>query len=171
MLDMGFLGEIKRIMRHVPKQRQTLLFSATVDEAILKHVAPWLNEPKRIGVDAPNTAVKVQQTFYAVDDDKKHALIAYMIGKNNWQQVLVFTRTKHYADTLAKELNKDGLATLAIHGDKSQGARNKALEQFKDGQTGSWSRPMSRHEELISQRSIMLLMLNCLLLLRTIFTA
>jgi superfamily II DNA/RNA helicase len=136
MLDMGFMGEIKRIMRHVPKQRQTLLFSATVDELILNNVAQWLNDPKRIGVDAPNTAAaKVEQTFYAVDEDRKHALIAYIIGKNNWQQVLIFTRTKDYADVLAKELNKDGLATLAIHGDKSQGARNKALEQFKNGKT------------------------------------
>ncbi|MCF6455608.1 DEAD/DEAH box helicase [Pseudoalteromonas sp. MMG024] len=135
MLDMGFMGEIKRIMRHVPLTRQTLLFSATVDEQVLNNVSQWLNEPKRIGVDAPNTAAtKVEQLFYAVDDERKRELIAYTIGKNNWHQVLVFTRTKHYADELAKELNKDGLPTTAIHGDKSQGARNKALEQFRAGE-------------------------------------
>lgn len=134
MLDMGFIGEIKRIMRHVPQNRQTLLFSATVDETVLKNVSQWLKDPKRIGVDAPNTAAaKVEQLFYAVDDERKRELIAYTIGKNNWHQVLVFTRTKNYADELAKELNKDGLTTQVIHGDKSQGARNKALEQFRNG--------------------------------------
>ena len=136
MLDMGFMGEIKRIMRRVPEKRQTLLFSATVDEAVIKSVGQWLNDAKRIGVDAPNTAAqKVSQVFYAVDEDRKRELIAYTIGKNNWHQVLIFTRTKNYADALAKELNKDGLPTLAIHGDKSQGARDKALSQFKNGQT------------------------------------
>ncbi len=135
MLDMGFMGEIKRIMRHVPLTRQTLLFSATVDEQVLNNVSQWLNEPKRVGVDAPNTAAtNVEQLFYAVDDERKRELIAYTIGKNNWHQVLVFTRTKNYADELAKELNKDGLPTTAIHGDKSQGARNKALEQFRAGE-------------------------------------
>ncbi|MFY8351325.1 DEAD/DEAH box helicase [Pseudoalteromonas sp. SSM20] len=135
MLDMGFIGEIKRIMRRVPEKRQTLLFSATVDEHVIKNVSPWLNNPQRIGVDAPNTAAtKVEQLFYAVDEERKRELIAYTIGKNNWHQVLVFTRTKNYADELAKELNKDGLKTQAIHGDKSQGARNKALEQFRDGE-------------------------------------
>lgn len=135
MLDMGFIGEIKRIMRHVPQNRQTLLFSATVDEIVLKNVSQWLKDPKRIGVDAPNTAAaKVEQLFYAVDDERKRELIAYTIGKNNWHQVLVFTRTKNYADELAKELNKDGLTTQAIHGDKSQGTRNKALEQFRNSE-------------------------------------
>ncbi|MDE3270527.1 DEAD/DEAH box helicase [Pseudoalteromonas sp. G4] len=135
MLDMGFIGEIKRIMRRVPEKRQTLLFSATVDEHVINNVSQWLNNPQRIGVDAPNTAAtKVEQLFYAVDEERKRELIAYTIGKNNWHQVLVFTRTKNYADELAKELNKDGLKTQAIHGDKSQGARNKALEQFRDGE-------------------------------------
>ncbi|WP_372766228.1 DEAD/DEAH box helicase [Pseudoalteromonas sp.] len=135
MLDMGFIGEIKRIMRRVPEKRQTLLFSATVDEHVIKNVSQWLNDPQRVGVDAPNTAAtKVEQLFYAVDEERKRELIAYTIGKNNWHQVLVFTRTKNYADELAKELNKDGLKAQAIHGDKSQGARNKALEQFRDGE-------------------------------------
>ncbi|CAH9062986.1 ATP-dependent RNA helicase RhlE [Pseudoalteromonas sp. CIP111854] len=136
ILDMGFIGEIKRVMRHLPAKRQTMLFSATIDEQVQTLVKQWLNEPKRISVDKPNSAAqKVEQVFYAVDEDRKRELMSHLIGKNNWQQVLVFTRTKNMADELAKELNKDGLATLAIHGDKSQGARDKALSQFKTGKT------------------------------------
>ena len=136
MLDMGFIGEIKRIMRHLPEQRQTLLFSATLDEQVQKLAAQWLVKPQRGGVDPENSAAeKVEQLFYAVDDDRKRELMSHLIGKNNWQQVLIFTRTKNMADEYAKELNKDGLPTLAIHGDKSQGARDKALAQFKSGKT------------------------------------
>ncbi|CAH9056529.1 ATP-dependent RNA helicase RhlE [Pseudoalteromonas holothuriae] len=136
ILDMGFIGEIKRVMRHLPAKRQTMLFSATIDEQVQTLVKQWLNEPKRISVDKQNSAAqKVEQVFYAVDEDRKRELMSHLIGKNNWQQVLVFTRTKNMADELAKELNKDGLATLAIHGDKSQGARDKALSQFKTGKT------------------------------------
>ncbi|WP_105169322.1 DEAD/DEAH box helicase [Pseudoalteromonas sp. T1lg23B] len=136
ILDMGFIGEIKRVMRHLPPQRQTLLFSATIDEQVQSLVKQWLQNPKRISIDKENSAAqKVEQVFYAVDEDRKRELMSHLIGKNNWQQVLVFTRTKNMADSLAKELNKDGLATLAIHGDKSQGARDKALEQFKSGKT------------------------------------
>ncbi|ASD66711.1 DEAD/DEAH box helicase [Pseudoalteromonas piscicida] len=135
MLDMGFMGEIKRIMRTMPLKRQTLLFSATVDDAVLSQVKPWLNDPKRVGVETQNsTASTVTQTFYSVDEDRKRELISHLIGKNNWHQVLVFTRTKNSADSYAKELNKDGLKTAAIHGDKSQGARDKALSQFKSGE-------------------------------------
>ncbi|TMP27525.1 DEAD/DEAH box helicase [Pseudoalteromonas rubra] len=135
MLDMGFMGEIRRIMRKMPSERQTLLFSATVDEAIFNQVKDWLKEPKRIGIEAQNqTAAKVEQIFYAVDEERKRELIAHLIGKQNWHQVLIFTRTKKQADDYAKELNKDGLKTQSIHGDKSQGARNKALAQFKDGE-------------------------------------
>ncbi|MBQ4861488.1 DEAD/DEAH box helicase [Pseudoalteromonas sp. MMG013] len=136
MLDMGFIGEIKRIMRHLSGDRQTLLFSATLDDQVQKLAAQWLTKPQRVGVDPDNSAAeKVEQLFYAVDDDRKRELMSHLIGKNNWQQVLIFTRTKNMADEYAKELNKDGLATLAIHGDKSQGARDKALAQFKSGKT------------------------------------
>ncbi|WP_125719249.1 DEAD/DEAH box helicase [Pseudoalteromonas rubra] len=135
MLDMGFMGEIRRIMRKMPASRQTLLFSATVDEAIFNQVKDWLKEPKRIGIEVQNQAAeRVEQIFYAVDEERKRELIAHLIGKQNWHQVLIFTRTKKQADEYAKELNKDGLKTQAIHGDKSQGARNKALAQFKDGE-------------------------------------
>jgi superfamily II DNA/RNA helicase len=136
MLDMGFMGEVKRIMRYLPKHRQTLLFSATLDDQLQKLAAQWLTKPKRVGVDPENSvAEKVEQLFYAVDDDRKRELMSHLIGKNNWHQVLIFTRTKKMADDYAKELNKDGLPTLAIHGDKSQGARDKALAQFKSGET------------------------------------
>ena len=134
MLDMGFIGEIKRIMRHVPDSRQTMLFSATLDESVEKLASRWLSDPKRVGIEQQNTTVEaIEQTFYAIDEEKKAAVIAYLIGKNNWQQVLVFTRTKAQADSLVKELIKDGLPSSAIHGDKSQGARDKGLTQFKEG--------------------------------------
>lgn len=134
MLDMGFIGEIKRIMRHVPDSRQTMLFSATLDESVEKLASRWLSDPKRVGIEQQNTTVdSIEQTFYAIDEEKKAAVIAYLIGKNNWQQVLVFTRTKAQADSLVKELIKDGLPSSAIHGDKSQGARDKGLTQFKEG--------------------------------------
>ena len=134
MLDMGFIGEIKRIMRHVPDSPQTMLFSATLDESVEKLASRWLSDPKRVGIEQQNTTVEaIEQTFYAIDEEKKAAVIAYLIGKNNWQQVLVFTRTKAQADSLVKELIKDGLPSSAIHGDKSQGARDKGLTQFKEG--------------------------------------
>ncbi len=134
MLDMGFIGEIKRIMRHMPDSRQTMLFSATLDESVEKLASRWLSDPKRVGIEQQNTTVEaIEQTFYAIDEEKKAAVIAYLIGKNNWQQVLVFTRTKAQADSLVKELIKDGLPSSAIHGDKSQGARDKGLTQFKEG--------------------------------------
>ncbi|MBE0365263.1 hypothetical protein PULV_a2029 [Pseudoalteromonas ulvae UL12] len=136
MLDMGFIDEINRILRRLPKNRQTLLFSATFDDAIFKLSKTLLNEPVLIEVDQRNTAAAdVEQIVYAVDADRKRELISHLIGAKNWQQVLVFTRTKQTADELAKEMCKDGLKTLAIHGDKSQGARDKALTEFKEGKT------------------------------------
>lgn len=134
MLDMGFIGEIKRIMRHVPQSRQTMLFSATLDSSVEQLASRWLSEPKRVGVEQQNTTVEaIEQIFYAIDEEKKAAVIAYLIGKNNWHQVLVFTRTKVQADSLVKELIKDGLPSSAIHGDKTQGARDKGLADFKSG--------------------------------------
>ncbi|MEY8205465.1 MAG: DEAD/DEAH box helicase [Bermanella sp.] len=134
MLDMGFITDIKRILKRVPSQRQTLLFSATFDDEIFKLSKTLLSDPVLIEVDSSNTAaVEVEQVVYNVDEDRKRALLSYLIGSKNWQQVLIFTRTKQGADHLAKEMVKDGLKTLAIHGDKSQGAREKALQEFKDG--------------------------------------
>ncbi|MDP5214007.1 DEAD/DEAH box helicase [Pseudoalteromonas tunicata] len=136
MLDMGFIDEINNILRRLPKERQTLLFSATFDDAIFKLSKKLLNQPVLIEVNQRNQAAsEVEQIVYAVDADRKRELISHLIGAKNWQQVLVFTRTKQTADELAKEMCKDGLKTQAIHGDKSQGARDKALSEFKEGKT------------------------------------
>ena len=134
MLDMGFMDEIKRILRHVPQQRQTLLFSATFDPSFLAFSQGLLSDPERIEIDSHNTAaVKVEQMVYNVDAERKRELLSYLIGSKNWQQVLIFTRTKLTADALAKEMAKDGIKAQSIHGDKSQGARERALEEFKGG--------------------------------------
>ena len=134
MLDMGFIIDIKRILKYVPNDRQTMLFSATFNEEIFSLSKNILHEPELIEVDARNTtADTVEQMVYVVDEDKKRELTSFMIGSKNWQQVLIFVRTKHGADALAKEMCKDGIKTQSIHGDKSQGARERALEEFKDG--------------------------------------
>ncbi|MBZ9610108.1 DEAD/DEAH box helicase [Rheinheimera maricola] len=134
MLDMGFIVDIKRIMAKLPAKRQTLLFSATYSSEIKQLADELLNSPQLIEVAATNaTAERVEQLAYLVDKHRKRELLSHVIGKNNWPQVLVFVRTKHGADRLAKQLAKDGLKSAAIHGDKSQGARTKALADFKAG--------------------------------------
>lgn len=134
MLDMGFIDEIRRILNHVPDSRQTMLFSATFDDAIFKLSKTLLNDPLLIEVDERNTAAaQVEQLFYAVDEDRKRELTSYLIGSRNWKQVLIFTRTKQGADALAKEMCKDGIKTISVHGDKSQGARERGLAEFKEG--------------------------------------
>ncbi|MGR6873386.1 DEAD/DEAH box helicase [Pseudomonas sp. HK3] len=134
MLDMGFMDEIKIILKRLPKARQTLLFSATLSDEIFKLSKNLLNTPKIIEVhDRNSVATPVEQIVYNMDSDRKREFISYLIGSKNWQQVLVFTRTKQGADALAKEMKKDGLVTESIHGDKSQGARERALEDFKQG--------------------------------------
>jgi superfamily II DNA/RNA helicase len=136
MLDMGFKDEIDRILNRVPLTRQTLLFSATFDDAIFKLSKTLLTDPELIEVSERNAAAaKVEQIVYTVDLDRKRELTSYLIGSKNWQQVLIFTRTKQGADDLAKEMCKDGVKTQSIHGDKSQGAREKALAEFKEGKT------------------------------------
>jgi len=133
MLDMGFITDINRILKVIPVDRQTLLFSATFDDAIFKLSKKLLTTPKLIEIDEKNTAAsQVEQMVYAVDEDRKRELTSYLIGSKNWHQVLIFTRTKQGADALAKEMCKDGIKAQTIHGDKSQGAREKALADFKD---------------------------------------
>ncbi|MEH6825838.1 MAG: DEAD/DEAH box helicase [Motiliproteus sp.] len=135
MLDMGFIDEIKRILKSIPDERQTLLFSATFDQAIFALSKTLLRTPTLIEVDARNTAaIQVEQIIYAVDAERKRELVSHLIGAKNWNQVLIFTRTKQSADLLASEMGKDGLKALSIHGDKSQGARERALEQFRQGE-------------------------------------
>ncbi|UZE95358.1 DEAD/DEAH box helicase [Alkalimarinus alittae] len=136
MLDMGFSDEINRILKHVPSNRQTLLFSATFDQAIFDLSKTLLQSPTLIEVDSRNTAAQqVEQVVYAVDADRKRELVSHLIGSKNWHQVLIFTRTKQGADELVREMCKDGIKTQSIHGDKSQGARERALEEFKQGKT------------------------------------
>lgn len=134
MLDMGFLPEIRRIMAYLPKNRQSLLFSATMPGAIKSLAATILHHPVEVEVAKQNaTADLVSECVYGIAKDYKRELLSYLIGSNNWQQVLVFVRTKHGADRLEKQLVKDGIRAVSLHGDKTQGARTKALDYFKTG--------------------------------------
>jgi ATP-dependent RNA helicase RhlE len=134
MLDMGFIHDIRKIMARVPSHRQTLLFSATFSKDIRKLADQFLNDPAQVEVARRNAAADtVQQTVHLVDRSRKSELLSYMIGSRNWSQVLVFTRTKHGANRLAQHLERDGLRSAAIHGNKSQAARTRALADFKRG--------------------------------------
>ncbi|MBC7002687.1 DEAD/DEAH box helicase [Photobacterium sp. BZF1] len=134
MLDMGFIDDIKRILKRMHTQRQTSFFSATFGKQVKKLAYDILDDPKLIEVTPSNsTAVTVEQMVYPVDKHRKSELLAYLIGSRNWQQVLVFTKTKQGSDELAKELGKDGIKAVSINGDKSQGARQRALDDFKSG--------------------------------------
>lgn len=134
MLDMGFIRDIRRILSVLPKQRQNLLFFATFSDKIKELAAGLLNHPTMIEVARRNvTAETIAQRAYQVDRDKKRHLLAHLIKQDDWYQVLVFTRTKYGADRLVKQLNDDRIQALAIHGNKSQGARTHALAKFKDG--------------------------------------
>ncbi len=134
MLDMGFRPAINRILKHVPQKRQTLLFSATFSKEITALSQQFLSNPLRIETAPPNSTVEaIAQKAIKVDQNRKRELLSWMIGSENWRQVLVFTRTKHGANRLAKQLETDGLSASAIHGNKSQGARTKALAGFKQG--------------------------------------
>ncbi|MBT4520399.1 MAG: DEAD/DEAH box helicase [Halieaceae bacterium] len=134
MLDMGFIRDIRKILNVIPKQRQTLLFSATFSREIKTLASEFLQQPSQIQVTPENTAVElVSQIVYPVDKRRKRELLSHKIGEEAWQQVLVFTRTKHGANKLAEQLGKDGITSAAIHGNKSQGARTKALASFKAG--------------------------------------
>jgi ATP-dependent RNA helicase RhlE len=135
MLDMGFIVDIERILKRLPEMRQTLFFSATFNDDVFALSKNLLKQPKLIEVAERNAmAAKIEQRFYEVDNKRKAGLVAYLIGSKNWQQVLIFTRTKQAVDELAKELEKDGIKAVAVHGDKSQGARDRGLEEFKTGQ-------------------------------------
>lgn len=134
MLDMGFIRDIKKLLAMLPKQRQNLLFSATFSDEIKQLADGLLHKPDFIEVARRNTASEmVEQTVHLVKQAHKASLMSYLIKTNNWQQVLVFTRTKHGANRLAEKLLKDGIPAAAIHGNKSQSARTKALADFKNG--------------------------------------
>jgi ATP-dependent RNA helicase RhlE len=134
MLDMGFIRDIRRIIGILPAQRQNLLFSATYTDDIRQLADGILKSPVTVDVAPRNaTADGIEQVVHPVDKSRKRELLAHLIGTGNWRQVLVFTRTKHGANRLAEQLDKDGLVTAAIHGNKSQGARTRALADFKAG--------------------------------------
>ncbi len=134
MLDMGFIRDIRKVIKAIPKDRQSLLFSATFSKEIRGLAASLLNSPTEIQVAARNsTADRVKQIVHPVDKSRKRELLSHRIGAENWQQVLVFTRTKHGANRLAEQLSGDGIKSAAIHGNKSQAARTRALKEFKEG--------------------------------------
>jgi len=134
MLDMGFIRDIRKIIAALPSQRQNLLFSATFSKEIRRLAAGLLSDPVEIQVSPRNAAAEhVHQVVWPVDRRRKRELLSHRIGAGNWRQVLVFTRTKHGANRLAGDLTSDGLRAAAIHGNKSQGARTRALADFKAG--------------------------------------
>ncbi len=134
MLDMGFIHDIRKIFSLLPTQRQNLLFSATFSKEIKDLASKFLHSPLLIEVAPPNTTAEgISQLVHPVDRAQKPKLLSFIISSKNWQQVLVFTRTKHGANRLTKQLESDGLSAAAIHGNKSQGARMKALADFKQG--------------------------------------
>ncbi|MBF0105758.1 MAG: DEAD/DEAH box helicase [Deltaproteobacteria bacterium] len=132
MLDMGFMPDIKKVMALLPRERQNLLFSATLSNEIQKLASGILHHPTVIRIDAENTACElVNQCVHHVDRKRKKDLLSEIISSKQWQRVLVFTRTKHGANRLAEQLGHDGISSTAIHGNKSQAARTKALDRFK----------------------------------------
>nr|HMS27800.1 DEAD/DEAH box helicase [Burkholderiaceae bacterium] len=134
MLDMGFIHDVKKVLALVPKQKQSLLFSATFSDEIRDLAANLLNEPEQIQVTPRNTTVqRITQVIHPVGRTKKKALLAHIIKENNWSQVLVFTRTKFGANNVAEFLEKNGITAMALHGNKSQSARTQALAGFKSG--------------------------------------
>ncbi len=134
MLDMGFIHDVKKVLAVVPKQKQSLLFSATFSDEIRELAATLLKNPQSIQVTPGNTTVqRITQIIHPVGRGKKKALLAHIIGQHNWSQVLVFTRTKFGANNVAEYLTKNGIQALAMHGNKSQAARTQALGGFKSG--------------------------------------
>jgi ATP-dependent RNA helicase RhlE len=135
MLDMGFINDIRKVLAVLPRKRQNLLFSATFSDEIRTLASRLLDNPAQVQV-APRNAESalVAQRIHPVDSGRKRALLAHLVSSGDWRQVLVFTRTKHGANRLAEQLCKDGIEAAAIHGNKSQGARTRALASFKSGE-------------------------------------
>ncbi len=134
MLDMGFHRDIQRILALLPERRQNMLFSATFSKEIKKLSARFLSHPVMVEATPENTTVeKIEQLVYRIDKGMKTAFVTKLISEGRWEQVLIFTRTKHGANRLAEKLNKHDISALAIHGNKSQNARTKALSGFKEG--------------------------------------
>src|SRR4051794_16640016 len=136
MLDMGFIHDIRKILALLPTQRQNLLFSATFPDEIRKLSGSFMKDPVTVEVARKNTPIElVSQVAHPVDSGRKRELLAHLVKTNDWKQVLVFVKTKHGANRLAEQLSRNGVQADAIHGNKSQGARTRALAEFKDGST------------------------------------
>lgn len=134
MLDMGFIRDIRKIIALLPKQRQNLMFSATFSDDIKKLANQMLHSPAHVEVATRNaTADGIVQAVHMVEQKEKREHLSHLIGSQHWKQVLVFARTKHGANRLAQQLERDGIKTAAIHGNKTQGARTRALADFKSG--------------------------------------
>jgi ATP-dependent RNA helicase RhlE len=133
MLDMGFIHDIKKIIGMTPPERQNLLFSATFSTEIKKLAQSLGSDLIEIAAQSPNTTVNaIKQVVYQIDKGQKSALLSHLIESEQWPQALVFSRTKHGSEKIAKQLNADGIQTATIHGDKTQGARTRALREFKE---------------------------------------
>ena len=133
MLDMGFIHDIRRVLALLPAERQNLLFSATFPDAVRTLAAGFMRDPVTVEVARRNTPIElIGQVVHPVDKDRKRELLAHLVNTNDWQQVLVFTRTKHGANRLSEQLERDGIEASAIHGNKSQPQRMRALKRFKD---------------------------------------
>lgn len=144
MLDMGFIHDIRKVLALLPAKRQNLLFSATFSDEIKGLADKLLKNPQLIEVARRNTASEqVEQRVHFVDRKRKRELLSFLIGRDQWRQVLVFTRTKHGANHLAEQLGKDGITAAAIHGNKSQGARTRALDALKMAVCACWWPPIS----------------------------
>ena len=135
MLDMGFIHDVKKVLALLPKAKQSLLFSATFSDEIRDLANGLLKQPKHIQVTPPNTTVeRISQLIYPVGRSRKKEVLAHLIDRGNWSQVLVFTRTKYGANNIAEYLTKHGIKAMALHGNKSQSARTQALAEFKSGE-------------------------------------
>jgi len=133
MLDMGFIHDIRRVLKLLPAKRQNLLYSATFSDEIKKLASGILHAPVHVEVARNETSGQITQVVHPVEKDHKRAMLSHLISSQSWRQVLVFTRTKHGANRLAEQLDRDGITSAAIHGNKSQNARTKALADFKSG--------------------------------------
>ncbi|MGL4447490.1 MAG: DEAD/DEAH box helicase, partial [Shewanella sp.] len=133
MLDLGFVRDIEKVKRLIAPSHQTMLFSATYSDAVKQLANNMLKEPAWVNVEGSATAATVQQEVYRVDKRRKAELLSELVGRHNWRQVLVFASTKESAEHLQQELTLDGLRAGVFHGDKTQGARNRVLEDFKTG--------------------------------------
>ncbi|VEA78160.1 ATP-dependent RNA helicase rhlE [Salmonella enterica subsp. arizonae] len=162
MLDMGFIHDIRRVLAKLPSKRQNLLFSATFSDDIKALAEKLLHNPLEIEVARRNTASEqVTQHVHFVDKKRKRELLSQMIGQGNWQQVLVFTRTKHGANHLAEQLNKDGIRSAAIHGNKSQGARTVRWPILNPAISACWWRRILRRVAWILKNCRTWSTMNC----------